>query len=188
MYDCCYLFGTVVEYNKATCLHKIAYDDGTDQWLDLRKGTKFIWLKDDNGSENKTSKATDNKIILGSLADLVQKNYLPSDALLETKYDGKTYQARLDCTSSALVLIHDRLRYFDSLSGWAVSCFRSSNPTKKTANGWHEVRYNGKSLEDIRSDYLSQIQRDQNQNIRSEVEKTCASESDKVDELQMKRN
>ena len=177
-----------MEYNKATCRHKVAYDDGTDQWLDLRKGTKtkFIWLKDGNGSENKTSKATDNKIIIGSLADLIQKNYLPSDALLETKFKGKIYQARLDCTSSDLVLIHDRLRYFESPSAWAISCFRSTNPTKKTASGWFYVRYKGKSLEDIRSDCLSQIQRDQNH--LSEEKIACASESDKVDELQIKGN
>ena len=167
----------------ATCRHKIAYDDGTDQWRDLRKGTKFIWLKDDNGSQKKM--ATNIKIF-GSLAVLVVNNLLPSDALLETEYEGKTYQARLDCTSSDLVLIHDRLRYFDSLSGWAVSCFRSANPAFKSANGWHEVRYNGKSLEDIRSDCLSQIRSDQNH--LSEEKIACASESDKVDELQIKGN
>ena len=147
-----------MEYNKASCRHKIAYDDGTDQWRDLRKGTKFIWLKDDNGSQNET--ATNIKIF-GSLAVLVVNNLLPSDALLETEYDGKTYQARLDCTSSDLVLIHDRfdrLQYFESLSGWAMSCFRLSNPAAKSVNGWKCVKYKGKSLEEIRSNqnYLSE--------------------------------
>ena len=148
-----------MEYNKATCRHKVAYDDGTDQWLDLRKGTKtkFIWLKDGNGSENKTSKTTDNKIIIGSLADLIQKNYLPSDALLETEYEGKTYKARLNCTSSDLVLIErEEKKYYTSLSAWAVSCIRLTFPDRRAVDGWKCVTYAGKTLDKIRSDCLSQ--------------------------------